>query len=66
MQLMSGNSKITYDELAQITKKHRDTIREHIKKLQEKGLITRIGPDKGGYWQVTEFVKTKRKHVKGL
>ena len=54
MQLMSGNSKITYDELAQITKKHRDTIREHIKKLQEKGLITRIGPDKGGYWQVTE------------
>lgn len=52
VQLMLDNSQITYDELAKMIGKHRDTIREHIGKLQKNGIITRIGPDKGGYWQV--------------
>ena len=30
------------------------TVREYIGKLKKKGLLTRVGPDKGGYWQVTE------------
>ena len=28
--------------------------KENVKKLQQKGLIHRIGPDKGGYWQITK------------
>ena len=39
--------KITYNELADITGKTRETIRVHIKKLKELNLIKRIGPDKG-------------------
>ena len=54
VQLMSGNPKITYNELARITERHRDTIREHVKNLQQQGLVTRVGSDKGGYWQVNE------------
>jgi predicted HTH transcriptional regulator len=27
-------------------------IKENIKKLKQKGVLKRIGPDKGGYWQV--------------
>lgn len=29
-----------------------DGIKYHLKSLQEKGIIKRIGPDKGGYWRV--------------
>ena len=44
--------KITYNELADITGKTRETIRVHIKKLKELNMIKRIGPDKGGYWEI--------------
>ena len=54
VQLMSENPRITYNELARITERHRDTIREHVKNLQQQGLVTRVGPDKGGHWQVNE------------
>jgi ATP-dependent DNA helicase RecG len=27
-------------------------IKYHLAKLKEKGSLKRIGPDKGGYWQV--------------
>ena len=37
-------------ELIGITPKN---IRLNMKKLKEKGLLKRIGPDKGGYWQIT-------------
>lgn len=43
---------ITYDELAEMTHKHRDTIRVHIKALKERGVIERIGSAKDGRWQV--------------
>ena len=56
VQLMLDNTRITYNELAKITGKHRDTIREHVGKMQKEGIITRIGPDKGGYWQVTQTI----------
>jgi len=50
---MMNNSKVTYDELAGITGKTRETIRVHINKLKEMEIIKRFGPDKGGCWQVT-------------
>lgn len=30
----------------------RRNIARNIKRLQEQGIIRRIGPDKGGYWEV--------------
>ena len=49
---MLKNSKITYVQLADITGKSRESIRKNINKLKESGLIQRIGPDKGGFWQI--------------
>ncbi len=49
---MLKNSKITYVQLADITGKSRESIRININKLKESGLIQRIGPDKGGFWQI--------------
>ena len=31
-----------------------DGIQYHIKRLKSLGLLKRIGPDKGGYWQVMD------------
>ena len=31
---------------------NRSGVARHIKRLQEKGVIRRVGPDKGGYWEI--------------
>jgi ATP-dependent DNA helicase RecG len=41
-------------ELADILKIRADSVRENLLKLKNKGLIKRIGPAKGGYWQIIE------------
>ena len=56
---MLKNPKITYNELADITRKTRETIRVHINKLKGINLIKRIGPDKGGYWEILSPQTTK-------
>ena len=47
-------SKITIIELAQKCQVRRETIKRDLKKLKEKGLIQRVGPDKTGYWKLSE------------
>jgi len=46
------NPKVTYNELADITGKTRETVRVHVKMLKEMKLIKRIGPHKGGHWEI--------------
>jgi ATP-dependent DNA helicase RecG len=50
---MRSDPKVTYGQLAKTTKKSREAIRKNIRRLKELGIIKRVGPDKGGYWQVT-------------
>lgn len=33
---------------------HESSVKRRLTSLQEKGAIKRIGPDKGGYWEVQE------------
>ena len=51
---MEKDSFITAVSLAKILGISLRKTKENIKKLQQKGLIRRIGPDKGGHWQITE------------
>ena len=51
---MRNNPKITQKELETITGLKRRGIEWNIKKLKEKRIIKRIGPAKGGYWEVIE------------
>jgi ATP-dependent DNA helicase RecG len=54
LKLISDNQHITATELANnIGISHRKT-QENIGKLKEMGLIRRIGPAKGGHWEVVE------------
>lgn len=52
LRLLTTNPKTTYTDLSTQLNVTKETIRVHIKKLQENGLITRIGSDKNGYWSI--------------
>lgn len=47
-----GNPAITIPELAELTGVSTRTIERHLQKLQEQGRLRRIGPAKGGYWEL--------------
>jgi ATP-dependent DNA helicase RecG len=50
---MLQKPKITYAQLVNITGKSREAIRKNINSLKKVELVKRIGPDKGGHWQIT-------------
>ena len=56
-QLMKSNNKITIPEIAKELNVNEKTIKRDIDKLRESGKIKRIGPDKGGYWEVAKLDK---------
>ena len=54
LDLIRENPYVTTLEMADSIGIICRTVAKHIKSLQEKGIIKRIGPDKGGYWKVIE------------
>ena len=54
LNLLKQNPFITQEELSKMIGIARKSIILNMKKLQEAGLIKRIGADKNGYWQVEE------------
>jgi ATP-dependent DNA helicase RecG len=52
LSLLSENPYYTKKNLMEILGKSRGTINEHIIRLKKAGLLKRIGPDKGGHWEV--------------
>lgn len=54
LHLIKENKYLTYDEITKQLSLERTTVWRNIKKLQEKGLLRRVGPDKGGHWEVID------------
>jgi ATP-dependent DNA helicase RecG len=52
MGLIQHKPEITRQELAIELGITDSGIKYHLKKMQAKGLIRRVGPDKGGHWEV--------------
>lgn len=52
LSLIKQKSDITRQELAEACRISSDGIKWQLKKLQEKGVIRRVGPDKGGHWEI--------------
>lgn len=50
IEAITKKSDITQKELAVVIGITEDSVKYHITRLREKGLLKRIGPDKGGYW----------------
>lgn len=54
LRAISENKYITIAELAELAEVAPRSIERNIQKLQEQGKLSRIGPDKGGHWEVVE------------
>ena len=52
LELIEVNSKITIIEMAKNLSISETAIENNIKKLREKDIISRIGSDKTGNWQI--------------
>ena len=52
VDFISENPNITTQEMANLLGMNRSIVARHIKTLQEKGIIQRVGPDKGGHWEI--------------
>jgi ATP-dependent DNA helicase RecG len=54
LRIISQNRSISVNELAEITGISTRAVEKHIANLKEKELLKRIGPDKGGHWEVID------------
>lgn len=52
LSLIKQNPRFTYEELAVQTKQSRKTVQRHLQELKIQGLLRRIGPAKGGCWEI--------------
>lgn len=54
LRLIKENPSITRKELANLLNLTVKGIDWNIKQLKDAGILRRIGPDKGGHWEVVE------------
>lgn len=59
LEFASKNKYITTKELAKKIGIITTAIDKNIAKLKNKGILKRVGPDKGGYWEVLEKVERR-------
>ena len=53
IELIRTNNSITRKQMAdKIQSISVDGIKYNLRRLQELGVIRRVGPDKGGYWEI--------------
>ena len=57
IKFIQDKPEITIIELAEILGVTSRAVAKQIAKLKEAGILKRIGPDKGGYWEVVEHKK---------
>ena len=54
LEMIISNPRVTRQEMAMKLELTESAIKKNIRILKEKGIIKRVGPDKGGYWEVVE------------
>ena len=52
LALIQENKNITIPELSEKISINSTATENNIAKLKEKGLLKRVGPDKGGHWEI--------------
>ena len=52
VELVSTNSKVSISELADKVGISQTAIENNLRWLKMQGIIRRVGPDKGGHWEV--------------
>lgn len=52
LRIIHRNRRVSIRELAQTIDISKTAVDKNLKKLKNKGILRRVGPDKGGYWEV--------------
>ena len=52
IEMMKENPEITIPMIAEMLHKTTRAIEKSIAKLQSNGFVKRVGPDKGGHWEI--------------
>ena len=52
--LLEGDDSLTREQLAEKLNISSETIKKNIEKLKAKKILKRIGPDKGGHWEILD------------
>ena len=52
LEFIRKNPQISLSQLSKNVKISQTAIENNIKKLKQKGILTRIGPAKGGHWEI--------------
>ena len=52
LELVKEDAYITTQRMADLIGIDRSNVARAIKKLQLQGILRRVGPDKGGYWEI--------------
>jgi len=52
LSILKNHPDYTYDSLAELIGKTRETVRANLRKLEKLNLIRRVGSDKNGHWEI--------------
>ena len=52
LDILAKNPSATHADLAGVTGVSQDGVKWILNKLKKSGKISRVGPDRGGYWEV--------------
>ena len=55
LELIKENPYISRSEISRKTGLHESSVKRRLKMLVDKGVIQRIGPDKGGIWIIAKL-----------
>jgi ATP-dependent DNA helicase RecG len=53
LRLIHHNKRISISDMSKEVGTSTTAIHKNLLKLKQKGVLRRVGPDKGGYWEVT-------------
>ena len=56
IQAMANDQFVTIAELEKLLAVGHTTVKKMLQEMQKEGYIRRVGPDKGGYWQIMKNV----------
>ena len=58
------NPNMSRVDIAKMLNLSEDTIKEYIERLKQKNLLKRVGPDRGGHWEIVDRVNNKEDNKK--
>lgn len=54
IEMMKENPEVTIPIMAETLRLTTRAVEKNVAKLQAKGIVKRVGPDKGGHWEVLD------------